>query len=220
MDKRIILALAGAGKTYNLCHQLDGSKRNIILAYTNENIRNIRNEVIDKFGTIPEQTIILTFDSFLYRFFIRPFQRMIAKKFDLQNFRTIGVDINTIPEPVFKNGQYNPKYKKNDNIGHYIINERYFCSRIPELILYVDSLFDIAINNINKYCDCIFVDEVQDFRNNYYKVLEKIIKKCNSIIMVGDYWQHSVSGKNNNGIPFDNTSYENYLKKLKKLRTK
>lgn len=220
MDKRIILALAGAGKTYNLCHQIDDTKRNILLAYTNENIRNLKKEVIDKFGTIPDQTLILTFDSFLFRYFIRPYQKIIANKFKLKKFRTNGVDISNKPEPSYKNGKYNPMYRKKDNIEHFIINQKYYCSRIPELILYVDGLFDIAMKNINKYCDCIFIDEVQDFRNDYYKVLEKIIKNCNNIVMVGDYWQHSVNGNNNNGIPFKDTTYDKYIEKLKKIGLK
>ena len=43
MDKRVVLAVAGSGKTYYLCNILDETKRNIIIAYTNENIKNIRN---------------------------------------------------------------------------------------------------------------------------------------------------------------------------------
>ena len=44
MDKRIILAVAGSGKTYKLGHDIDETKRNIVLAYTNQNIKNIRKE--------------------------------------------------------------------------------------------------------------------------------------------------------------------------------
>ena len=108
--------------------------------------------------------------------------------------------------------------RKKDNIEHYIINKKYYCSRIPELILDVKGLFSIAINNINNYCDFIYIDEVQDFRKEYYKVLEMIIKECNNILMVGDYWQHSVSGQNNTGIPFNNTTYQEYIDKLKKIK--
>lgn len=31
MAKRVILAVAGAGKTYYICHEIDPTKRNLIL---------------------------------------------------------------------------------------------------------------------------------------------------------------------------------------------
>lgn len=220
MDKKIMLAVAGAGKTYELCHSINKEQRNFLLAYTNENIKNIEKEVIDKFGEIPKETKILTFDSFLYRYFIRPYELLIFENFKIERFETKGVDIIHTPEPAYKNGGYNPKYKKKDNIEHYIINRKYYCSRIPELILDIKDLFNIAISNINNYCDYIYVDEVQDFRKEHYKVLEKIIKECNNILMVGDYWQHSVSGQNNSGIPFKDTTYQEYIDKLRKIDLK
>lgn len=42
MAKRVILAVAGAGKTYHICHEIDPAKRNLILAFTHENIYNIQ----------------------------------------------------------------------------------------------------------------------------------------------------------------------------------
>lgn len=36
MGKRVILAVAGSGKTYHVCQKIDENRRNIIIAYTNE----------------------------------------------------------------------------------------------------------------------------------------------------------------------------------------
>ncbi|MDD3138954.1 MAG: hypothetical protein PHX08_08285 [Lachnospiraceae bacterium] len=45
-------------------------------------------------------------------------------------------------------------------------------------------------------------------------------KKINNITLVGDYYQHSVSGQNNSGKPFKNgkneVSYDEFLENLKK----
>ena len=62
---KIYLAVAGAGKTYQICHNLNKEKRNLILSYTNENILNIKKELIDQFNDIPSKTIVQTYDSFL-----------------------------------------------------------------------------------------------------------------------------------------------------------
>ena len=80
-----------------------------------------------------------------------------------------------------------------------------------------ENLFKIAMNNINKFCDYIYIDEVQDFREKYYELLELIIKESNNIVLVGDYYQHSTNGENNSGKPFNNCTYEQYIAKLKEL---
>lgn len=64
MAKRVILAVAGAGKTYHICHEIDPTKRNLILAFTHENIYNIQKELCDAHGCVPELTTVSTFDSF------------------------------------------------------------------------------------------------------------------------------------------------------------
>lgn len=221
MDKRIILAVAGSGKTYKLGHDIDETKRNIVLAYTNQNIKNIRKEIIDKYGKIPKNTLVLTFDSFLYRYFIRPYEKIILKFWNKSKVKMNGVEINIKPEPRFKNRKPNFKYKKINEFEHYILKDKYYCSRIPELILYIkdenQNLFKMAMDNINKFCDYIYIDEVQDFREKYYELLESIIKECNNIVLVGDYYQHSTNGENNSGKPFNNCTYEQYVEKLKHL---
>ena len=50
MDKRVILAVAGSGKTTYIINQLDLNKRSLIITYTTNNIENLRTGVIKKFG--------------------------------------------------------------------------------------------------------------------------------------------------------------------------
>lgn len=49
MAKKVMLAVAGAGKTYYICHKIDFRKKNLIIAYTHENIHNIKKELCDAF---------------------------------------------------------------------------------------------------------------------------------------------------------------------------
>ena len=85
------------------------------------------------------------------------------------------------------------------------------------------------MKNINNFFDYIYIDEFQDFRQHNYELMEKIIKKSNNIILVGDYFQHSVNARNNTGKPFKvgNTketkriiTYEEYIKLLENLKLK
>lgn len=231
MDKRVVLAVAGAGKTYTLCKNVDENKRNIILAFTNQNIKNIIKELNENHDIILENTYVYTFDSFKYNFFIRPYEPIIARHFGIKTFVSKGVSLIT-PPPKLINGYPNRNYKNNKIFEHYVIKDKYYCANLSELILQVKkgkeyNLFDIAMKNINQFFDCIYIDEFQDFRQHDYELLERIIKKSKNIVLVGDYFQHSVNAKNNTGKPFKvgNTkqtkriiTYEEYIKLLKDLK--
>ena len=78
MDKRIILAKAGAGKTYYICNELDPKKRNLVIAYTNQNISNLLNEIRKAHQSFPDNTEVITFHSFIYRNFIRPYELLVC----------------------------------------------------------------------------------------------------------------------------------------------
>ena len=88
MDNRnVILAVAGAGKTYEISQRIDITKKNLILAFTNENIKNIKSEIIKKHGNIPPHTKIMTFDSFKYKYILCPYEPTILKHFNVIDFK-------------------------------------------------------------------------------------------------------------------------------------
>lgn len=91
MDKRIILAVAGAGKTYYICKQLDITKRNLILTYTKESVENIKEELRHIHGNIPSSTTISTFHSFVFRHLILPYELSIAHQFNQPSFTSKGI---------------------------------------------------------------------------------------------------------------------------------
>lgn len=224
MDKCVILAVAGAGKTYHICHDIDECKRNIILAFTNQNVLNIRRELEKRFNRIPENTIVTTFHSFRYNFMIRPFDCFIGKCYGDLNFRSSGVSILAPPQ-LRVNGRYNPYYSKDNTLAHYCINHKYYADRLSKLILKTKevktSLLDLGCQNIARFFDSVYIDESQDYREEDWKLLEQIIKRTHQITLVGDFYQHSVSGTNNHGIPFQRNKeyidYESYKSMLQSL---
>ena len=102
MDKRVILAVAGAGKTYYICQHIDKQKRNLILAYTNENVENIKKELRIIHGNIPSLTTVLTFHSFVYRHFILPYELSIAHHFNKTDFASKGLTTLEPPPQLLK----------------------------------------------------------------------------------------------------------------------
>ena len=55
MDKKLILAVAGAGKTYHIIERLDENNRFLIITYTVNNAENLRNDVIKKIWIYSQQ---------------------------------------------------------------------------------------------------------------------------------------------------------------------
>lgn len=229
MAKKIILAVAGAGKTYHICHEIDPTKKNLIIAYTHENIHNIKKELCDAYGHVPRLTNVMTFDAFVYHNLILPYEPSIANHFSTLGFKSRGICLLEPPSQRIKNKKgemvFNPLYRKKDELAHYVTKTlQYYCSNLSELALQVkkghDSLIKRAAMRLNLFYDSILIDEFQDFREFDYEVIIKLSKYLNEILLVGDYYQHSVSARNNTGKPFKNkkgaVSYVNYIEQMKK----
>lgn len=227
MDKKVILAVAGAGKTYHICHNIDIRKRNLIIAFTHENIRNIKNELNNAFGCIPELTTVSTFDSFVYKNFILPYEYTIAKYFNRVNFKSNGITMADPPAKTIKiaNSTYvnNKDYVSKKYLNHYVTkNNQYYCKTLSELALQVKNkdtnLIKRAVSRLKLFYDNILVDEFQDFRNFNYELLIHLAKLFEKVTFVGDFYQHSVSALNNSGKPFNkNPTYDSFVDLLHNL---
>lgn len=229
MDKRVILAVAGSGKTYHICHMIEPSKRNLLLAFTNENIHNIRNELCDAFGSVPELTTVMTFDSFMYRHLINPYEPSIAEHFNCSSFASNGIcTIDPPPKQISISGGRmiaNRRYTPKDKLEHYITkSKQYYCATLSELAMQVkkgrEFLVKRAAARLNLFYDQIFIDEFQDYREHDFDLIIELSKHLNSVLLVGDYYQHSVSGTNNSGKPFKinkvEVCYSDFVSTLKK----
>lgn len=72
MDKRIIFAVAGAGKTTYIIDRLSETERFLITTYTTNNVSNLRRKIIEKFGFFPQNITVLSYLKFLYSFCCKP----------------------------------------------------------------------------------------------------------------------------------------------------
>ena len=74
MDKRVIFAVAGSGKTTYIVNELSLEKRSLILTYTDGNYDNISRKILAKFGgRWPNSVTLMTYFSFLYNFCYKPY---------------------------------------------------------------------------------------------------------------------------------------------------
>ena len=170
----------------------------------------------------------MTFDAFVYHMIIRPYEKTIYNFFG-QNykFEKTSITLKKPPQQRIKiNGRYvtNKSYKKKDCLQHYM-DERgqYYCETLSELAMYVkqgrESIVLTAAERLNLFFDNILIDEFQDFREHDYELIVKLSKCLKNILLVGDYYQHSVSGQNNSGKPFKKSKteigYEEFIEELR-----
>ena len=215
MGARIILAVAGAGKTYSICDGLPREGKSLILAFTNSNIKNIVHELELAWkrkykAVLPETIKVMTFDSFVYRYCIAPYLNTISAFFGCANGKIGGVTVMDPPtiERRLPGGSSirRPKYNK-DNLLHYIDGQgRFYVQNMTELICYVKkrglSLLRKVTDATNIFWEHVLIDEFQDFREFDSEFIQKWARKLNDVVLVGDYYQHSVAAKGNAGKPF------------------
>ncbi|MGK0577903.1 UvrD-helicase domain-containing protein [Macrococcus capreoli] len=180
MDKKIILAAAGAGKTYYIANNFKVDEKVILISFTNSNVNNIRLEVMNRYnGILPSNVQIMTFDSFVYNHLIKPFEPLFLQK------KSRGIDIRTVPIEDARDR----RYIKDKFCAHYInkYNE-FYVSRLGKLFLkFNKDRQKLIINRLERYCDAIYIDEFQDYNGYDFKVIKFLLEKTNiKVTAVGD----------------------------------
>jgi len=198
MDKRLILAVAGSGKTSLIIENLNLEKRCLLVTYTQNNYHNLRQKVIKKFGYLPENIRILTYETFLYRFCVKPF---LSYK-----LRPKGVTFDKQP----------PRFAK--GVNRYMdSNKRLYASRICQLLIKCGRMTDV-IKRVDDFYDAFYIDEVQDFAGHDFDLLVHLKKSNVEIMFVGDFYQHTFStsrdGSKNKSL---HKNYDNFKQKFIKI---
>lgn len=185
MDRRLMLAVAGSGKTTYLINRLDLEHRFLIVTYTDNNLAHLRRSIIEKFGYEPENITLLSFFQFLFRVCFRPFLKDVYK-----------VDGMTWALPPdwtrYKTGRI--YYVSGLNLLYH--------NRISKLCL--ESCADGIRERIEMFWDCFMIDEVQDLGGHDFNLITAIVPRAIDCLFVGDFYQHtfetSLDGNVNCGL--------------------
>ncbi len=201
MDKKIIFAVAGSGKTAHVIDQLTVNKRCLVLTYTTNNYRNLKTRIIEKFGHFPDSIHLQTYFNFLYTFCYSP---LLSRKLKAKH-----ISWGTPPaKSRYKGHQIKYYVDSNNSLYH---------NRIAKL-LETQKVLDELISRLEKYFDIILIDEIQDFAGHDFNFIEHISKSKLNQIFVGDFYQHtfdtSRDGNVNNNLHSD---YEKYKARFKKM---
>ncbi|MGI4755430.1 MAG: DNA helicase UvrD [Janthinobacterium lividum] len=201
MDKRVVLSVAGSGKTSLLIDGLDEERRFLIVTYTDANKATIRQKIIKRFGHFPANVTLLTYFTFLHGFCYRPFLR--SEK------NSKGLTFTPPGESMFK---------LTDDRRYMTTGRRLYSNRLAKFIEQSGQM-KAVIARIEKYYDALFVDEVQDFGGHDFNFLLAISAGKSDFILVGDFFQHtfdtSRDGNTNAGLHDD---YEKYKARFTKAK--
>ncbi len=195
MDKRVIFAVAGSGKTSHIVRSLTADKRFLIVTYTNGNFDNLTRKISAQYGGVwPENVTLMSYFQFLYQFCYKPF---LADRYKAKGI---------IFEPNLNHriGQ--------DKKSYYLTPSGYFYSNRLSLFLEKTNVVEDIKNRIEKYFDVFVIDEVQDIAGRDFTFLEQLMESNVEMLFVGDYYQHtyntSLDGNANKNLFDDRNKYE------------
>lgn len=201
MDKRVIFAVAGSGKTTHLISCLSLEKRALIITYTENNHSHLRNRIIQKFGTIPSNISLMTYFSFLHGFCYRPIMQL--------QMNTRGINFRRPPQ---RNFALDDMRRYRDPSG------RLYHNRLAKLIE-VKGFLPVVRARIERFYDAVYVDEVQDFAGHDFNLLLEVSAANADMLLVGDFYQHtfdtSRDGAVNGSLHNDILRYEKRFKDAK-----
>ena len=76
MAGRLVLAVAGSGKTSHLINLLTEDQRFLVVAYTTSNVEALNKRIVRKFGYFPPNIVLVTYFVFLHSICYKPFLLM------------------------------------------------------------------------------------------------------------------------------------------------
>ena len=195
--KRVVFAVAGAGKTTMLVSLLSTEKRTLLLTYTDNNADNLRRRILDRFGTWPENIEVFTWFSFMLSFLIRPFA--------IENCPSICrllFEERNIP-------------RKETDLRRYVTSDGFaYHSRAFDFVQkYVG--VNSVLARMSQFFDEVLVDEFQDFAGYDFDFIELLGRSPLNVVLTGDFFQHtfdtSRDGSKNKNL---HQNYSTYKKRL------
>jgi ATP-dependent exoDNAse (exonuclease V) beta subunit len=194
MDKRVVFAVAGSGKTSHIINNLNVDSRALILTYTDKNLANLKQRVLKKFGQIPSGIKIYSYFQFVYSFCVRP---LLGNE-----LKTKGINWQVPPTFTMR--------LKRDNIKFYIDNnKRLYSNRIAKLLEQADVIGEV-VERLEKYFDHLYIDEIQDFGGHDFNLLTQIAVADINQLFVGDFYQHTFDTSRDGNV--NGSLHNDYIK--------
>ncbi len=176
-ENKVIIACAGSGKTTRLVNEaLSGPDRRIaIIAYTNNNIREIVKRFGEKNSGVPKHVDVMTWFAFLLRECARPYQRA---KYAAKRVESL----------LFVNGQSARYIAETDTAWHYFANgELIYSDKIAKFVVECEVASEgRVIRRLQQIYTDLYIDECQDLAGWDWNFIELLLQSPIRTYLVGD----------------------------------
>lgn len=200
MNKILIIAAAGSGKTWGLCnHAINNLKeKNILLiTYTHQGKKALEEEIKKQnIGVLHPKIKIMTWYSFLLSECIKPYQSFITK-------------YNSIRSISFDEAYGHVNFHSAGNLKRYMTEENNIRSnQASELACYLNMVSNNkVISRLDEVYNYIYIDEVQDLSGWDLDLVQMLLSSPLGVYLVGDPKQSTY--KTNTGAKNKNKSGRN-----------
>lgn len=199
MARRLVLAVAGSGKTAHLIDQLDLARRYLVIAYTTSNLEALNNRIMRKFGYFPTNIMLVSYFVFLHSICYEPFLK-------LKHGGTHGINF----EPC--------KNKFAKGLDRFIDRHgRLYGNRLAK-ILFEENVVPDVIARLSKYFDHILIDEFQDISGHDFNLFEALAGVQSDLTCVGDFFQHTYATSQDGNVNKSlHSTYAQYVQRCQKI---
>jgi hypothetical protein len=186
---QIGIAGAGAGKTtamadimVKLREGTDINKYIFCITFTNNAVSCIEQKLQDHYGIIPNNIIVSTIHSFLYREFIKPYYYLLFGK----QYERISI-APLPPNPGYKNAKIN-RLEEGNILHQTVIPERakWIVAKKSDDKKAVSDKRKVIKNIFIEYCGGICIDEAQDIDSDMQLIIETLNESGVPLILMGD----------------------------------
>lgn len=179
---KVIIAVAGSGKTTSLVRQAIESdeKRILFLTYTNENLNNIRKAFLREIGHVPANVEIVSWFTFLLRDGVRPYHNSVSNGSRAVSISFIQGSRNALPGLRFVREANTERYYFDSGRKAYTDTLSKFVCKCNE------ATGGLVINRLEQIYSSIYIDEIQDLAGWDLELLKLLFHSQIGIKVVGD----------------------------------
>ncbi|WP_151752824.1 UvrD-helicase domain-containing protein [Acinetobacter soli] len=194
--KKLMIAAAGAGKTTFLLQEAlkITDKKVLITTFTDENVREIKNKLIEINGFIPQNIVIKGWFAFLLQDCLKPYQCVLNQEI----FRTkIGFNYWTEGQSGLRYcSKRGPVYWGEQDFFKYFFDSKFsvYSDKISKLIIRIhESNNELIFHRLARIYEYVFIDEIQDLAGYDLDIIKNIYSSILNVIAVGDPRQTTYS---------------------------
>lgn len=183
LDNKIVIASAGSRKTTFIVESALESSRNqsvLILAYTNNTLRQIRRYINDRVGIVPKNITIQSWHSFLFSECIKPYQNFVYSSNRIEQI--------FYPSNIGK-FKSNRMFIKKANIQKYFLvdTKHIIAEHLSEFALMCDDQSGgLVFNRLESIYQSVYIDESQDLAGYDFQIVESLLTSEIKTTLVGD----------------------------------